>query len=265
MLVRAADHPFFATRFAAFAHRGGALYGPNLGRENTLHAFTTAVALGYRYLETDVHVTSDSVLVAFHDERLERVTDATGAIAALPYAAVAEARVGGVDPIPRFADLLEAFPHARFSVDLKARAAVEPLFATLRAHDALSRVCVSSFDESTVRAFRRLAGPTVATGAGRRGILWSAKMPVVPRLVSSPGLAFQVPRRHLWLGRDIAVLTRRLVRHAHAAGQVVYVWTVDDEPTIELLIDAGVDGIVSDRIDVLKGVLVRRGLWEGTA
>ena len=64
----------------AFAHRGGAAYAPNLGRENTLHAFAEAVALGYRYLETDVHATADGGLLAFHDPLLDRVTDGSGEI-----------------------------------------------------------------------------------------------------------------------------------------------------------------------------------------
>ena len=75
--MRAADYAFFDVPFAAFAHRGGATYEPNLYRENSMHAFKEAVALGYRYLETDVHATRDGVLLAFHDRVLDRVTDHT--------------------------------------------------------------------------------------------------------------------------------------------------------------------------------------------
>ena len=57
----------------AFAHRGGAAYAPNVGRENTLHAFSEAVALGYRYLETDVHASADGGLLAFHDPHLDHL------------------------------------------------------------------------------------------------------------------------------------------------------------------------------------------------
>src|SRR5262245_6556261 len=81
------DHP----APIAFAHRGGAGDWP----ENTMPAFAAAVALGYRYLETDAHATADGVLLAFHDDRLDRVTDRTGRIVDLPYRDVAEARVGG--------------------------------------------------------------------------------------------------------------------------------------------------------------------------
>jgi glycerophosphoryl diester phosphodiesterase len=98
--MRAADYAFFDVPFTAFAHRGGATYEPNLYRENSMHAFKQAVALGYRYLETDVHATRDGVLLAFHDALLDRVTDHTGAVADLSYAEVSEARIHGIDPIP---------------------------------------------------------------------------------------------------------------------------------------------------------------------
>ena len=122
--MRAADYAFFDVPFAAFAHRGGATYEPNLYRENSLHAFKEAVALGYRYLETDVHATRDGVLLAFHDRVLDRVTDHTGAIAELTYAEIADARIHGLDPIPRLSELLAEFPDVRFNVDVKSPRAV---------------------------------------------------------------------------------------------------------------------------------------------
>src|SRR5688572_11562358 len=100
----------------AFAHRGGASEAP----ENTLPAFEQAVRLGYRYLETDVHTTADGELVAFHDDRLDRVTDRTGMVAELPWSTVRAARVDGREPIPLLEDLLGAFPEARVNIDPKA-------------------------------------------------------------------------------------------------------------------------------------------------
>src|SRR5690606_14437738 len=104
----------------AFAHRGGAGAWP----ENTMPAFQGAIDLGYRYLETDVHLTADGVLVAFHDDRLDRVTDRAGLISELTYDEVAAARVDGREPIVVFEDLLRSFPDARFNVDPKHDAAV---------------------------------------------------------------------------------------------------------------------------------------------
>ena len=94
----------------AFAHRGGAYHPDIEGLENTLQAFRHAVDLGYDYLETDVHVTRDGVLLAFHDTVLDRVTDSTGAIADSTYAEVQRARINGSDPVPTLAELFDAFP-----------------------------------------------------------------------------------------------------------------------------------------------------------
>jgi glycerophosphoryl diester phosphodiesterase len=111
----------------AFAHRGGAYHPDVDGLENTLQAFAHAVGLGYGYLETDVHVTSDGVLLAFHDTVLDRVTDATGRIATSTYAEVQRARINGSDPVPTLAELFDEFPEARFNIDLKAPGAVRHL------------------------------------------------------------------------------------------------------------------------------------------
>jgi len=100
-----------------FAHRGGASEHP----ENTMPAFEHAVTLGYRYLETDAHATADGVLVAFHDNVLDRVTDRTGAIADLPWETVRQARLGDAG-IPLMEDLLTAWPDVRVNIDLKHEA-----------------------------------------------------------------------------------------------------------------------------------------------
>ncbi|HOI03614.1 MAG TPA: glycerophosphodiester phosphodiesterase family protein, partial [Dermatophilaceae bacterium] len=128
--MSAADYPYFAPPPFGLAHRGGASHPANVGIENTLAAFATAVDLGYRFLETDVHATADGRLVAFHDEHLDRVTDRAGAIAELPWSEVAAARIAGSQPIPSLDDLLDAFPEARINIDIKAPGAVVPLWET---------------------------------------------------------------------------------------------------------------------------------------
>src|SRR5260370_7209316 len=105
------DHP----RPLAFAHRGGAAHFA----ENSWRAFEHAVKLGYAYLETDTHATSDGVLVAFHDKTLDRVTDRTGAIARLKASEVAAARIGGTEPIPPPQNLPPASPNVRFNIPVK--------------------------------------------------------------------------------------------------------------------------------------------------
>src|SRR5262245_45133845 len=118
-------------------------------------AFTHAVSLGYRYLETDVHATSDGALVAFHDSSLDRVTDRSGKISELRWAEVKEARVG-TEPIPLLADLLGTFPDARFNIDMKQDSALEPFVGVLDATKAYDRVCAAAFSDRRLGRFREM-------------------------------------------------------------------------------------------------------------
>ncbi|MGB7962175.1 MAG: glycerophosphodiester phosphodiesterase [Propionicimonas sp.] len=251
--------PYFDTTFQAMAHRGGTL--PDGGAENTLAAFARAVEVGYRYLETDVHASSDGVLFAFHDESLDRVTDATGPIGGHTAHQLAQVRVHGGERIPTLAELFETFPHARFNLDLKASGAVAPLAEAVLRHAAESRVCVSSFSTQRITEFRRLSQGRVATGLSRRAITGFL---AVPRLAASwvAGDVLQVPLR-FW-GDRLPLVTRRLIGHAHRCGLHVHAWTVNDPVLMGELIDLGVDGLVTDDLEALKLLLTERGMWEGS-
>ena len=238
-----------------FAHRGGASECP----ENTMSAFQRAVDLGYRYLETDVHVTADGVLVAFHDDTLDRVSDQVGRIADLPWSTVSKARVGadGEESVPRFEDLLGAWPDVRINVDPKHDSAVEPLIDALHRTAAFDRVCVGAFSDRRLARVRRLGGPRLATSLGPRDIgrLRAASYGVPTGPLPSP--CVQVPLRR---GR-IPLVDPRFVDAAHRRGMQVHVWTIDDADEMRRLLDLGVDGIMTDRPAVLRDVLEERSAW----
>jgi glycerophosphoryl diester phosphodiesterase len=257
-LDRALDPP---GSVLAFAHRGGAYHPEIEGLENTRAAFQHAVALGYHYLETDVHVTRDGVLLAFHDSVLDRVTDRTGEIAALTYAEVREALVGGRESVPTLADLFDAFPQVRFNIDIKSEGAVPALADFVAAREAWDRVLVGSFSKSRIDRFRVLTGGRVATSATLREIglfrfLPSARL--AAWLSRDRFAAFQVPPRR---GR-LTVVTPGFVRRAHAARKHVHVWTVDEADEMRDLLDRGVDGVFTDRTDILRAVLTERDQWR---
>lgn len=248
----------------AFAHRGG-VYHPDIeGLENTMSAFRHAVELGYDYLETDVHVTRDGVLLAFHDRVLDRVTDRTGEIASASYAEVRDALVGGRERVPTLAELFEQFPRARFNIDLKSDGAVAPLADFISARDAEERVLVGSFSRSRLRRFRRLTGGLVPTSAHPLEAVAFRFLPsgrLADLVTRGRVAALQIPHRR---GRWV-VTTPGLVRRAHAAGKHVHVWTIDDPDEMRELLDRGVDGMFTDRTDVLRTVLEERGQWRETA
>jgi glycerophosphoryl diester phosphodiesterase len=235
------------------AHRGGAAEQP----ENTMTAFAAAVAMGYRYVETDVHVTRDGVLVAFHDHTLDRVTDRTGEVGALTYADVRRARIGN-ERIPRLEEILDAWPDLRVHIDAKHLAAAAPLVAAVDRTAAHERVCIGAFRDRTAHALRRLSGGRICTWMGRAEILAlrlaSLGLPT-PRSVAD---CTQVPVRQ---GR-LPLVDRRFLDTARRRQVGVHVWTINDRSTMERLLDLGVDAILSDRPALLKEVFTERGIWK---
>ena len=222
-----------------------------------MSAFAAAVGLGYRYVETDVHATADGVLLAFHDHTLDRVTDSTGDIAALPYDRVRRARVG-TEAIPRLEEVLGTWPDLRIHVDAKHLAAAEPLVATIARTNAHDRVCIGSFSDRTVTALRRLAGGRICTWMGRAEILSLRLASLGVPMPRSPAGCTQVPVRQ---GR-LPLVDRRFVATARRRQVGVHVWTINDRETMEWLLDLGVDAILSDRPTLLKQVFTERGLWR---
>jgi glycerophosphoryl diester phosphodiesterase len=244
----------------AYAHRGWHLDDLS-GLENSLSGFRRAAAEGYRYLETDVHATSDGVVVVHHDRTLDRTTDLTGPVAARPWSQVGRAMIGGREKITRLDHLLEELPDALFNIDVKADAAVEPVLAVLRRAGAMGRVCLASFSDARLVRLRRLGGPRLLTSMGPRaaGALWlSGRVPVAGLAVR--GTLAQVPATQ---GR-LRVVDERFVRAAHRRGVEVHVWTVNDAARMGRLLDLGVDGLVTDRPDLLRDVLRARGAWTGS-
>lgn len=252
-------HPFLDSPTPlAMAHRGGAIEHV----ENTMPAFEACRALGYRYLETDVRVTADGVLVAFHDPTLDRVTDRTGRIETLPWREVRGALIGGRDPVVGLEDLLGSWPDVRFNLDIKAPGVLAPLVRTVRRLQVADRICLGSFSDARLAAARRLFGPEVCTSLGPRGVAalrLSSWSPRAAGLVRIQAGCAQVPL-HLG-GRPL--VDERFIAVAHARGLQVHVWTVDDAPEAAEMLDLGVDGIMTDRPAMLRDVLVARGQWTG--
>ena len=220
------------------------------------------MTLGYQYIETDVHATSDGVVVVMHDDTLDRTTDHTGTIANLPWSVVSQAKVLGTEPVPRLDDVLAALPDTRFNIEPKVDVAVEPTIEILKAANATDRVCVSSFSDSRLRRMRK-ALPSVCSGMGTWTTirLWIGSLIPIPPLARfiarTPAACAQVPVKK----GPLPVTTRRLLKLAHSMGIDVQVWTINDADEMRRLFDLGVDGIMTDAPSVLKAVLQERGAW----
>lgn len=253
MVVR---HPYLDNSSPiAFAHRGGTSAAP----ENTLRAFDDAVALGYRYVETDVHSTRDGKLLAFHDNDLQRTCGKPWRIEETDWYTLSSARIDGTDPIPLLEDLLNSWPNLRINIDCKSDAAMQPLIDTIRRTKCIDRICVGSFSDKRLRHIRSELGSALCTSMGpqevARLVLGSTTgIPIIP---SRDALIAQVPVRQ----GPIPVVTRKSIAQAHQLGLQVHVWTIDDPFQIGQLLDMGVDGVMSDDTRALKDVFLARKLW----
>jgi glycerophosphoryl diester phosphodiesterase len=293
MQTRFLDHP----GPLAFAHRGGPAHAP----ENSWRAFEHAVGLGYRYLETDAQATADGVLIAFHDRTLGRVTGRPGRVSRLSLADVAAARIGGSEPIPVLEDLLAAWPDVRFNIDIKDGPVIAPLAQVLRRTNAWDRVCVCSFSAARLWTARRVldrpvcmavsplgtavvrfGGPRGARGPDHRGPRGARgpdhRGPQHPEPAASPApgrrpgslpagqaslLADRLARAGVQCAQVPAwVATVAFIARARKLGLQVHVWTVNERPLMESLLDRGVDGIMTDETVVLREVLSGRGQWH---
>lgn len=246
----------------AFAHRGGSFHPELQGLENTVAAFQHAVDLGYQYLETDVHATKDGHLIAIHDAFLDRVTESRGAISEMDRSEVAGALIGGKEQIPEMAMLLEQFPETRFNIDIKSDAAVDPLAELVQSMNAHDRVCIASFVHRRIERFRTLVGKRVATAAAPFDVGLFRFLPspqIIDTLTRQRAAALQIPHRR----GGVTILTPGLVARAHALGKHVHIWTVDEPDEMRDVLDMGVDGLMTDRTDVLREVLIERGQWIG--
>ena len=245
------------------AHRGSRVLWP----ENTMTAFQGAVDLGYAYIETDVHVTRDGRVVVFHDDRLERLTDGTGRVWEWRWEDLRRLDAAHhFDPdggypsrgraigIPLFEEALSTFPGVHFNIDLKQRDIEQAVADEVARFGAGDRVLIGSFHGVRIKRFREITGGAVATSAGPIEVAGALAAARLGRPVPGKADALQVPERQ----GPVRVATERFIAAAHRANKQVHVWTVNESAAMHRLLDRGVDGIVTDRPDLLDEVVAER-------
>lgn len=265
------------------AHRG---FAPD-GAENTMPAFRAAQELGCTWIETDVNTTRDGVVLAFHDATLDRVTQGAGEVNDISYGDLTHLVVAGSSPVPTLREVLEALPQMRINIDVKDEASVVALADLLVELDAADRVRIASFsDARRARALAALAERGVqplSTSVGSTGFVAAlltfhtipAAWPLVQWLLARAVVPFDVIQMPMYLewilpgvkklplvGRRLGrtrLATRRFVTAAHRYGKEVHVWTVNRPCEMQLLLDLGYDGLVTDRADL--ALAVAAGTW----
>lgn len=239
--------------------------------ENTMEAFDGAISMGYRHLETDIHLTADGFVVCIHDETVDRTTNASGRVDSLTLSELQSIDAGyrhttqegysfrgqGIK-VPTLEEVVSTFSDTTLVVDLKTDGLVGPLVALIERLGLQERLIVGSFSDARLDEFREATSGKVATSTGPAlSRLWV----IASRLgrgAGGPAQALQVPTQI----RGVTVVDERLVKAAHAAEMQVHVWTVNHRDEMVRLLDIGVDGIVTDRPDLLKSLLEERGEWD---
>lgn len=248
------------------AHRGGAAIVP----ENTLEGFEEVVGVGDVVLELDAQTSADGTVVVFHDTTVDETTDGRGAVAELSFAELQRLDAAYDLPrrsaergrwrgqgrrIPALEAVYRRFPEHPVVIELKGErpGTEEAVWAVIEAAKAQGRTLVATNGTASIRRFRRLSGGSVATAAsvGEFAVFKALGVLRLQRLLRPAYQALQPPEFY----KGIRVLTPALVRRAHDAGLRVDVWTVNEEADMRRLLGWGVDGIMTDRPDVLAGLL----------
>ncbi|MEA9997623.1 glycerophosphodiester phosphodiesterase family protein [Cryobacterium sp. RTS3] len=227
-----------------FAHRGLALNAP----ENTVLAFSHALASGATHLETDVHVSRDGVAVLSHDARLA-LPELDIQLEALRIAELQRIDLGFGQSFASLAEALDAFPEARFNLDVKSEDAIAATATAVRAAGATDRVLVTSFSEDrrrrTVRLLPGVASSASASVVAQAVVAARVGNRALIRRVLSGCVAVQVPET----ASVLHVVTPHFVRAVHSVGVEVHVWTVNEPAAMDRLLDTGVEGLITDRSD----------------
>jgi glycerophosphoryl diester phosphodiesterase len=236
--------------------------------ENTLLAFEESLALGITYLETDVHMTRDGVLVAHHDDTVDRTTNGRGRVEDFAYSDLSRLDAGyrfTVDGetyplrgeglyVPTLSDVFALSSKLRLNVEIKARgrAIVRRLWEFIDQRGLHDRILVAAENDVQVRRFRRYSAERVATSAGRREALrfWAMAKLGLDRIHPVAYDALQVPVSY----RGLTVVDRSFVRAAHRHGLQVHAWTIDDPSEMRRLLNLGVDGLISNHPERLASL-----------
>jgi len=248
-----------------FGHRGASGSMP----ENTLPAFTAALAAGADRLELDVHLSRDEHVIVFHDEEIARTTDGAGPIARMSLAEIRELDAGhtfegagGAYPfrgrgfrVPTFAEVLSSFPEVPLNVEIKVDdvALIDGVKSLLERHGAMERVLLAAETAGLMDRIReKIPGAITGMSAGEsiEFLCRGGSASYRPR-----GFALQLPVAL----PGVPIITPYFVEVAHASGLEVHAWTINDEAEARALVEMGVDGIMTDFPDRIARAIGRGG------
>ena len=265
------EYPFFSQQdgVMVIAHQGGEGLRPS----NTLAAFDNAMALGVDVLEMDIHQTQDGVIVLMHDATVDRTTDGSGAIKEMSFDKIRALDAGyywtdddgatypyrgqGIQ-VPTLEELFQRYPDMRMNIEIKQETPnmVRPFCQLIHDYNMQDKLLVATFHKATVEEFRRDCPDAITSMVEPEiQLFFGLNAAYLGALFQAPGTAFQVPRTSsLPIIGQVDVITERFIRVAHSHNIQVHAWTINETAEMERLIALGVDGIITDRPDLLLEV-----------
>ena len=256
-----------AKRPLNIAHRGGKALWP----ENTLYAFEHAIKLGVDVLELDVHRTADGHIVVIHDARVDRTSNGSGQVERMTLAELKALDfayhfipIGEKNPIlrgqnisiPTLDEIFHRLPEAYFNIEIKLNSSqfAMQVVELIRRYGLSERVLLASFHPEVMR-FLRTEITDIASVATREEIHTLIMLSKIGlgRLHQPTGAVYEVPMSR----NELEIVTPALVEAAHVLGQEVYVWTIDDSSEMIRLLEMGVDGVLTNRPDILENAINR--------
>ena len=240
-------HPYLDVPGVAIsAHRGGSIEAP----ENTIESFKYSIELGSSYIETDVQLSSNGIPYIFHDDDLKRLFGKNIIFNSLHSDEIDELILFDKYKIPTLESTLQKFPDALFQIDVKTDEVVLPTMEVIKKTNSTDKVCIASFSSKRLKQVHKLY-PEICLSMGPFEVmkLLLASFGLYRRKV--PGNCLQIPIYQY----GIKLVTKRFINYIHSIGLKIHVWTINDEDTMQKLIDLGVDGIITDRPKALKELL----------
>ena len=240
-------HPYLDVPGVAIsAHRGGSIEAP----ENTIESFEYSIELGSSYIETDVQLSSNGIPYIFHDDDLKRLFGKNIIFNSLHSDEIDELILFDKYKIPTLESTLQKFPDTLFQIDVKTDEVVLPTMEVIKKTNSTDKVCIASFSSKRLKQVHKLY-PEICLSMGPFEVmkLLLASFGLYRKKV--PGNCLQIPIYQY----GIKLVTKRFINYIHSIGLKIHVWTINDEDTMQKLIDLGVDGIITDRPKTLKDLL----------
>ena len=240
-------HPYLDVPGVAIsAHRGGSIEAP----ENTIESFEYSIKLGSSYIETDVQLSSNGIPYIFHDNDLKRLFGKNIIFNSLHSDEIDELKLFDKYKIPTLESTLQKFPDTLFQIDVKTDEVVLPTMEVIKKTNSTDKVCIASFSSKRLKQVHKLY-PEICLSMGPFEVmkLLLASFGLYRKKV--PGNCLQIPIYQY----GIKLVTKRFINYIHSIGLKIHVWTINDEDTMQKLIDLGVDGIITDRPKALKDLL----------